>query len=106
MKKIVVIGSLVVLTAIILVCIFPLEKYDTDWIIGKTEAQVIEKYGEFVQYERESFKGGRVEYVGSYIIEERRKGFLGTRPTKYLRIRFNSEGVAFKCYEGFSPSET
>ena len=77
-------------------------EYDPDWIIGKTSAQIIEKYGEFdrAQGSPSQSDGLYRNCVCSYIIVPPRPAILDIgNPEVYFSIRFNEQGAADGCYE-------
>ncbi|MBR4054518.1 MAG: hypothetical protein IKK06_06915 [Clostridia bacterium] len=81
--------------------------YDEEWIIGKTSAEIQERYGTFYQVIVLPY-GDPIEVnedticknaKGYYLIEEERVGWLGTYPEEYFVIRFDENGIAIDCYE-------
>ena len=81
--------------------------YDTDWIIGKTSAEIQERYGTFYQVIVLPY-GDLIEVnedticknaKGYYLTKEERVGYLGTYPEEYFVIRFDENGIAIDCYE-------
>ena len=81
--------------------------YDEEWIIGKTSAEIQERYGTFYQVRVLPY-GDPIEVKedtvyknakGYYHIEEERVGWLGTYPEEYFVIRFDENGIAIDCYE-------
>ena len=80
-------------------------KYDEDWIIGKTKEQIEAKYGEFDSYNRreiEDLSGESADgyyYEGRYTLRPERLGYLGTDSAVYFLIKFNENGIAYKCRE-------
>lgn len=69
--------------------------YDTDWIVGKTSAQIEERYGPFYQCGMPAGADGLYRNCRcSLVITPRRAGFLGTSPAEVLAISFDGNGVA------------
>lgn len=71
--------------------------YDHEWIIGKTETEVIEKYGEFdlvYQYESSS------EKISYYRSKDLYSGSL------IFGITFDDNGIAIKCAKYYTEWET
>lgn len=74
--------------------------YDTEWIIGKTSAEIEERYGEFYQCSMPVSEDGLYRNCRcSLVIKERRVGFLGTDPAEVLSISFDENGIAYKTVE-------
>ena len=72
---------------------FPYEKYNEKWIIGKTKAEIEERYGEFdLKFD-----------VGTYVykVKESRRGFFGTDPEEFFAVFFDENGVAYKVKEKY-----
>ncbi len=63
-------------------------RYDEDWILRKTEAEITERYGDFDSRYGESGRG--------YLTREARVGYLGTDPAEYFMIYFDDEGKAYE----------
>lgn len=74
-------------------------KYDEDWIIGKTKAQIEAKYGEFDCYMQKEKATGGYYYIGQYTLKEERVGYLGTYHEEWFKIKFDETGIAYDCYE-------
>ena len=81
--------------------------YDEEWIIGKTSAEIQERYGTFYQVRVLPY-GDPIEVnedticknaEGYYLTKEERVGWLGTYPEEYFVIRFDENGIAIDCYE-------
>ncbi|MBQ8498172.1 MAG: hypothetical protein IJ489_12070 [Clostridia bacterium] len=74
--------------------------YDTEWIIGKTSAEIEERYGEFYQCSMPVSEDGLYRNCRcSLVIKESRTGFLGTDPAEVLSISFDENGIAYKTSE-------
>ena len=67
--------------------------YDTKWVIGKTEEEIVQRYGEFDIRSRNE-EGSY--YKGAYLVKEKHVGYLGTDPEEYYLIYFDSNGYAYK----------
>ena len=78
-------------------------RYDVDWIIGKTSAEVIDKYGEFDCTYMPAGEDGLYRSKCGYTVKESRRGFLGTSPEVLLFISFDENGIAVDCEEGYRP---
>ena len=78
-------------------------RYDVDWIIGKTSAEVINKYGEFDCTHMPAGEDGLYRSKCGYTIKEPRRGFLGTSAEVLFFISFDENGVAVECEEGYRP---
>lgn len=81
--------------------------YDEEWILGKTSAEIQEKYGTFYKVTLLPY-GDPIEVnenviyqnaIAYYLIEEERVGWLGTYPEEYFVIRFDENGKAVDCRE-------
>ena len=96
-EKIIIIASiilaLVVVAVVMLVYHNSIPKpreYDEEWIVGKTKAEIIGRYGDFVD-------GGGDPYVECYeILEDRHTRWGGTEYGAHLIIRFDREGKAYE----------
>ena len=80
------------------------DKYNEEDFIGKTSLEIVEKYGPFdcviaTLGEDGLYRNGRC----GYIQEEAQKGFLGTSQEELFFIRFDENGVAVECSEGYRP---
>ena len=78
-------------------------RYDIDWIIGKTSAEVIDKYGEFDCTYMPVGEDGLYRSKCGYTVKKPRRGFLGTSPEVLLFISFDENGIAIDCEEGYRP---
>ena len=78
-------------------------RYDVDWIIGKTSAETIDKYGEFDCTYMSAGDDGLYRSKCGYTIKDLQRGFLGTSPEVLLFIRFDENGIAVDCEEGYRP---
>lgn len=70
-------------------------RYDDQWIIGKTENEIVERYGSF-DYNTKS--GGRLGY---YIGQD--NNFFGTKRKLYYFIIFDKNNKAEKVVIGGQP---
>ena len=96
------------LTVIISLCVTILSgcsdsKYDTEWIIGRSSTEVIEKYGEFDCTHMPAGEDGLYRSKCGYTIKEPQKGFFGTSPEVLFYISFDENGIAVACEEGYRP---
>ena len=100
MKRILVLTT--VLTLIMMLC--GCQKYQAADFIGKTSAEIIAQYGKFDCLGKPADKNGsyRTTFCG-YTVKERRVGFFGTDPEVLFFIRFDENGIAVECYEGYRP---
>ena len=74
--------------------------YDTEWIIGKTSAEIEARYGKFYQCSMPISEDGLYRNARcSLLIKERRVGFLGTDPAEVLAISFDENGFAWRTNE-------
>ena len=78
-------------------------RYDVDWIIGKTSAEVIVKYGEFDCTYMPAGEDGLYRSKCGYTIKDPQRGFLGTSPEVLLFISFDENGIAVDCEKGSRP---
>ena len=78
-------------------------RYDVDWIIGKTSAETIDKYGEFDCTYMSAGDDGLYRSKCGYTVKEPRRGFLGTSPEVLLFINFDENGIAVDCEKGSRP---
>lgn len=98
--KIIAVVLLIISIILFVILLLPSDKYDEKWIIGKTRAEIVEKYGEFNSYSTITSPNGKFLYdQGSYILKPKKVGFLGTKPPTYFKIKFNQEGKAYECSE-------
>ena len=72
-------------------------RYDVDWIIGKTSAEVIDKYGEFDCTYMPTEEDGLYRSKCGYTIKDSQRGFLGTSPEVLLFINFDESRIAVDC---------
>ena len=84
---------LLILIAVVVIITRP--KYSESWIIGRTEAEITERYGAFDRVQYNIY--GQLS-SGYYVTKESHVGFLGTYPEEYLGIDFK-DGVACECFE-------
>ncbi len=95
-----IIASLIMLIMISLSSCF--QKYDEQWILGKSSSEIEEKYGSFDYFygnpdcrlDGNYYNGGC-----AYIVKEENVGFLGTSPSEYYMIYFSSDGKAYRIEE-------
>ena len=103
MKKIVLYGGIVlaVILLILLITWWNSPLYHQDWIIGKTQEQVVARFGEFdFYYEHTDFHEGiSLCYRGGYRITADYVDGLGTWQGKRLYICFDENGIAYLCRE-------
>ena len=93
---------LLILLVAILAIIFPREKYDKEWIIGKTSLEIEARYGEFDLCENIRSPDGLYRNSNcGYMTKEGKAGFFGTPPDKFLSIYFDSNGIAYKIKENY-----
>ena len=78
-------------------------RYDVDWIIGKTSAEIIDKYGEFDCTYMWAGNVGLYRSKCGYTIKDPQRGFLGTSPEVLLFINFDENGIAVDCEKGSRP---
>ena len=70
-------------------------------VLGKTSAEVEELYGEFDNIGMPRGDDGLFRSTRcSYVVIEKRVGFLGTTPPWVISIGFDSNGIAYRvCFE-------
>jgi len=79
-------------------------KYDSEWIIGKTSSEIIDKYGAFDCVTMDANEDGLYKNCKcGYTITEEKQGFLSKSKEVLLFIHFDENGVATKCEEGYRP---
>ena len=106
--------ALIVMTVLALIvgivlacCQFKYLEYKKDYmefkdnVLGKTSAEVEEIYGKFDNAGMRRGDDGLFRSTRcSYIVIEKRVGFLGTTPPWVISIGFDSNGVAYRvCFE-------
>jgi hypothetical protein len=76
-------------------------RYNKDWIIGKTSAEIEKRYGNFTIYSAEPDTETGLFYscMCGYQTQRRRVGYLGTIPDKFYVIYFGNDGRAFDVDE-------
>ncbi len=68
---------------------------DEEWLIGKTSAEIIERYGEFDHTHGDPSEDGLYRNTScGYLTKDKRAGFFGTSPEEYYMITFDAEGRA------------
>lgn len=86
--------SLIFCAMLILVSCTSLNKYDEDWIIGKTYYEVIEKYGDFdLQY---STDAQGVNCACGYLTGTNLSNLWEELPDEFFMIYFDDDGVAYR----------
>lgn len=71
-------------------------KYDADWMIGKTSQEIIDRYGLFNMCSDLPDEDGLFRNrVCGYITRERTHGFMDAHREEFLFIYFNSDGIAY-----------
>ena len=79
-------------------------KYSTDDFVGKTSAEIEAEFGPFDCLEMPASEDGLYRNTDcGYAIKEARVGFLGTDPEVLIFIRFDENGIAISCEEGYRP---
>lgn len=79
-------------------------KYDADDFIGKTSAEIISEYGEFDCLLMPAGEDGLYRNCScGYTVKGPEVGFFGTSPEILFFIRFDENGVAISCEEGYRP---
>lgn len=101
LKYTVLLTALLLLVPLLVGCT---EKYTPEQFIGKTSAEIIAEYGAFDCTMMPPDADGlyRSSSCG-YTVKEPRVGFLGTSPEELFFIRFDENGVAVECSEGYRP---
>ena len=80
------------------------KKFNSDDYIGKTSAEIIDKYGEFDYVIGETDDSGLFTNTKcGYTSKEKRIGFLGTSEEEFFFIYFDENGDAYKCDYGVRP---
>lgn len=97
MRKLYVLLALLLAVTIYLSCCNQV-KFKEDEIIGLTSSQIIDKYGAFDRKQGSPEPDGLYHNCAcGYLIEEEKKGFLGTTPPKFFMIYFDNDGIAYWC---------
>ena len=80
------------------------KKFDSDDYIGKTSAEIIDKYGEFDCVIGETDDSGLFRNTKcGYTSKEEQIGFLGKTEEEFYFIHFDENGVAYECDYGVRP---
>lgn len=101
-KRCIIILSLILALLMNLFFLTSCTQYNTEWIIGKTSSEIEKRYGIFDQaptspeFQKD---GNYISCRCGYTTKEEHVGFLGTDPTEYFVIYFDSEGKAYKVIE-------
>ena len=78
--------------------------YRTDDFIGKTSAEIEAEFGTFDCCLMPANEDGLYcNTACGYTIKESRVGFLGIVPEVLIFIRFDENGMAISCQEGYRP---
>ena len=93
---------------VLIFCVFCLagcgEKYKEKDILGKTSAEIIEKYGTFDSVSILADEDGIYRSCTCwYTVKEPRIGFLGTSPEILFFVQFDENGTAVACKEDYRP---
>lgn len=79
-------------------------KYNAEDFIGKTSAEIISQYGAFDCVGMPVSEDGLYSNCQcGYTIQKPQKGFLGTSPEILFFIKFDGNGIATECTEGYRP---
>ncbi len=93
---------LLVLCVAVLLSACTQHPYDEEWVIGKTSAEIEEKYGKFDRREWDYREDGLLYGTDAgYILKESRVFWFGKTMEELFVVRFNQEGIAISC--GFAP---
>lgn len=69
-KNLVLITSILLIVLTVVVIFEKYEKYNDEWIIGKTKEQIVEQYGDFEWYvPKEDTNGQIICYIGMYTVK-------------------------------------
>ena len=72
--------------------------YDEEWMIGKTSAEIEERYGKFDRREWDYREDGLLYGTDAgYIVKESQVSWFGKTTEELFVVRFNQEGVAISC---------
>lgn len=72
--------------------------YDEEWIIGKTSAEIEEKYGQFQRISNPYHEDGLLYRTDAgYIIKKSRVSWHGKTTEVLFVVRFNQDGLASYC---------
>lgn len=72
--------------------------------LGKTSAEILEIYGDFDCVTMPIGRDGLYRNCRcGYTVKEPTVGFLGTSPEVLFFIRFDDNGIAVACEEGYRP---
>ena len=80
--------------------------YSQKWIIGKTSAEIVEKYGEFdsiFSSDKEKTEGLYRNVTCAYQLTKAVTGYWGTGWDSYYLISFDENGVAVSVDEEYIP---
>ena len=78
-------------------------KYPEKNILGKTSAEIIEKYGAFDSPMLADEDGLYRNCTCWYIVKDAQVGFLGTSPEILFFMTFDENGTAISCKEDYRP---
>ena len=84
--------------ALLIVCSSCTPSYDEQWIVGKTDEEIISRYGKFdTRYNLYDSEGTYEGWIGTFTLKEERVGFLQTYPEECLKVTFDTNNVAVNC---------
>ena len=79
-------------------------KYSANDFIGKTSSEIEAEFGPFDCLGMPAGEDGLYRNTKcGYTIKESRVGFLGTDPEVLIFIKFDENGTAVSCEEGYRP---
>ncbi len=78
--------------------------YSADDFIGKTSSEIMNEFGSFDFVSMPADEDGLYRNCKcGYTVKEPQKGFLGTSPEVLIFIKFDENGIATQCEEGYRP---
>lgn len=94
--------TFIVIMCITILCITfsSCDRYNEEWILGKTKEEVSERYGEFLREDKITDEDGKYSCsLCYYQIEPTKRGVFGDMDDfgELLKIKFNDEGIAILC---------
>lgn len=103
-KKVLIIAAAALVLMLALASCSKDPKFDPDYLIGRTSAEIEEEFGRFdCRLDSESDGLYRNCRCG-YTLKEKRVGFLGTDPEEIFFIHFDGDGKAYEFSEGYRPA--
>jgi len=90
--------SLILCAVLVLFSACTHQSFDAEWIIGKTSAEIEERYGPFDRLGMEYQKDGLLYNTDAgYVISESRTTWHGRTTETLFVVHFNEDGIADRC---------